>query len=1576
MKQLDDSDVFDDYNQDNLTHLNRLLTEVRKFVKAFKADKLTTFRAKYRSDSRQNLFKKLEELDQKLESFFKTRHPSPKAVYSDQISVSSTPVDQGSEEPAKIRSFLQKQDKLRLLKQVSNLVDQLNGKTESKDLKQLFNKIKDDFKSIKEVNLNEMVDRYIMLKKYCSDPNHDSDPLSAELERKYYDFIKRQFKDKGENIDSTILEELKTKYPFLNKLNDYNEELISDAKQNLPVLQFTRSILANLVNAASGEHVSSLQEGVEGAPHNMPDYESELSAISTLIEQVSLPQDSFVGTMSLTPSLVRSKLIKRQGSSVQLSEITLEMNEDDPNQQEQVNQLIQQVVQQNKPDLTGFEAQVSTLMTHMFLDADANSSYLEGANQSELMETFNCILKSMVSINCVDQETKRVLAEFAEASQEGIDFEENVKKYGWSENASSIEKALKKMKPKTFMVIPFGWNNTQKTKTGHATYIKLICEADDKFTIQHFNLGGGCNNHQQKKWSDESNQFLYFPFTQISNVSIKKLTSPNFLKHFYDVKCNERIKWTNEDIGIAEVEATLKYLGDFDEPDSYQSELPRYQKTQQSGLCAFHSLRALIIDSLSPKNYAIFNMVSGLKVLHSFEDQCVKQKGMMTPSNLQTLERCILRFIDELKLRKSKLNNAQKVFIQTEVDALLIRVQSRIQTLAFRNVQSFEPGKEILYKAKIGIHPHSSSRTEPLQKVTYSTIDSDFSDVNASSLNHGLASLLNECDKLSNQGQFDHILKLVNRSISTLPSFTPEIYSEPNVMNQLLKLSEFLMQSFSRLNNSKDLSYRHQLDCILSHAKSLILIIKTLQQNYPLPSNYPQNQDEAFGCLIHGLMINESLEKLRSTAHTYGNACVYDSDQQQLFKEIKTELDGIAAPHSEELERTKHKSVALKDYIELKLTDKDDKSPYHPAVTLASFTGNQKGGFNERSLFESGEMHDGYKQFLKALHYYDIATSFEMMKPDSGSFDIEFMRYNNIYVRDTDTRPISNKKMIDKPWSFYTQSVVFPNQIQSRELKTILELKQKTGDRKSDALFLKERSVNDKHSDLMLELENLVSKNHSQSEAQHGVSLGHIISFFKSRLDLLSNKIPAFKGTLDDYANDIGIDSMYNHDLMSSLIIRIKEESFVTDFVARLKKQDNSAKSLKYYNLLTGEKKTEITDKNDFFKDFEAKAKKDRLINTLETVDRSDYREFFKQLLLSESLNESVFESFNALKPELIQFLNSSYDEFKEAKDFEACVFMVKIMVLVESRLGNSIEKSDFNCLGKLTDLENELQKVVSDIDYKKDDLLYLLNELRLVYIGNIKGLQDESLELYIKAAQMTSEANIESPFYDIDIAHICANTRIKFAVPLQGLIKERPDMLKGLPDASDQSFKPVDHTLCFESINYEYDCYKAQLVKKGFEAAIPKKLKHNPMFIALYNEQELSTVENGYSFRLNGMTVNFENTLNGINVKITHEDTTYFYAGNNPFKTYDSTNPLPDYLISNYHLFYKEGGSECMFLNKATNKMEYMGVMDGDSLKDIKDSNGYNLKQLKGSVFECFFQPKSLKILCALNQMIQEKRF
>ena len=53
---------------------------------------------------------------------------------------------------------------------------------------------------------------------------------------------------------------------------------------------------------------------------------------------------------------------------------------------------------------------------------------------------------------------------------------------------------------------------------------------------------------------------------------------------------------------------------------------------------------------------------------------------------------------------------------------------------------------------------------------------------------------------------------------------------------------------------------------------------------------------------------------------------------------------------------------------------------------------------------------------------------------------------------------------------------------------------------------------------------------------------------------------------------------------------------------------------------------------------------------------------------------------------------------------------------------------------------------------------------------------------------------------------------------------------------------------------------------------------------------------------------------------------------------------------------------------------MEYMGT--SDALKDIKDSIGYNLKQLKGSVFECFFQPKSLKILCALNQMIQEKRF
>ena len=78
-----------------------------------------------------------------------------------------------------------------------------------------------------------------------------------------------------------------------------------------------------------------------------------------------------------------------------------------------------------------------------------------------------------------------------------------------------------------------------------------------------------------------------------------------------------------------------------------------------------------------------------------------------------------------------------------------------------------------------------------------------------------------------------------------------------------------------------------------------------------MPSNYPQNQDEVL-VVDHGLMINESLEKLRSTAHTYGNACVYDSDQQQLFKEIKTELDGIAAPHSEELERAKHKSVAAR----------------------------------------------------------------------------------------------------------------------------------------------------------------------------------------------------------------------------------------------------------------------------------------------------------------------------------------------------------------------------------------------------------------------------------------------------------------------------------------------------------------------------------------------------------------------------------------------------------------------------------------------------------------------------------------
>ena len=160
MEQLDHPDVIGNYNLDNLKDLNRLLTEVRKFVKAFKDDKVNSFRAKHISDSRVNLFNKLDALQQNLESFLKPRRPSPKAVYSDQISVSSAPVDQGSEEPAKIRSFLQKQDELRLLKQVSNLVDQLNGKTESKDLKQLFNQIKDDFKSIKEVNLNKMVDRY------------------------------------------------------------------------------------------------------------------------------------------------------------------------------------------------------------------------------------------------------------------------------------------------------------------------------------------------------------------------------------------------------------------------------------------------------------------------------------------------------------------------------------------------------------------------------------------------------------------------------------------------------------------------------------------------------------------------------------------------------------------------------------------------------------------------------------------------------------------------------------------------------------------------------------------------------------------------------------------------------------------------------------------------------------------------------------------------------------------------------------------------------------------------------------------------------------------------------------------------------------------------------------------------------------------------------------------------------------------------------------------------------------------------------------------------------------------------
>ena len=253
---------------------------------------------------------------------------------------------------------------------------------------------------------------------------------------------------------------------------------------------------------------------------------------------------------------------------------------------------------------------LSTIITHFFGDSFAKNSYLEGST-SEVMLPFLATATKRIG-ESLGADMKGRVASIQSSAIKGQLLRDLYKE----RKPEEIKRFLSEMKSGESVIIPYGWSGDP----GHATYLEFVKDGSDGtgFSVKHFNLGGGCNDYQNSIYDSKKGQYCYFPYTLQKDISISKLAQPVFVGGYNDLM--DGPDYGEKKFDSNDIYSLLNVLG----PMSKKSEetVSDYQVVQHSGLCAWHSLSAMVKDKCSKSEYANYYMRVGLDVIYAFHQHC------------------------------------------------------------------------------------------------------------------------------------------------------------------------------------------------------------------------------------------------------------------------------------------------------------------------------------------------------------------------------------------------------------------------------------------------------------------------------------------------------------------------------------------------------------------------------------------------------------------------------------------------------------------------------------------------------------------------------------------------------------------------------------------------------------------------------------------------------------------------------------------------------------------------------------------------------------------------------------------
>jgi len=1081
-----------------------------------------------------------------------------------------------------------------------------------------------------------------------------------------------------------------------------------------------------------------------------------------------------------------------------------------------------------------------TILAHFFGNAFAKTSYLEGSNSAIFISFLSDALKRNITNPALVPYSSH-LSSIQIALDRGLDIDP-------TKNIGDLPLKLTSMSPNETMILPFGWTG-DKGSSGHATYLEITKNDDHTVTVKHFNLGSGCDLYQDSLYNEHLQQACFFPYTLQENIPLTAFNNPVFLKGFQELHAQQAAP---RNLEAKDVYSLLSLLGPMSKPPA--PDISDYQTPQHSGLCAWLSLNTLLKSACAEKEYAQVYRVLGLDLLHDFETYLLSQNNPPSLADSHIFTLCIDSFLQETAGYADHYTTDEK--------ADIVALQ-QLKDLHTQNMQQISEHTvvELSATAKRHTPAHVTAKStlaiSPLRNTPEVSFERALIDVPTLRTPEAVAvfleSVYTECkatfESEKTQAGYERVVLLSNQALQHLPLPDDSLWNSvtsPQIIESCNKLTDLSTRCFALGKTFKVDKYL-QLDTAIAHNQAFAVTLRLLKNNATTLIESSDTKKHALGTWLKEMYMPgytfPAIKNIVSALESYGNSPLAGSGQREKIAALMAFHHTVSAPQNGKPGYTDLNTMLLDpDKIKNNPTTNGREDPLiamlhhhskkptvdavraNPALVTGLFESPAMRQYIERKVPTDTDdeilslidvAYDKNDRIINSNGQWSLCIPKEFKSIIGQLFQITFIEEGGFIRKDT---VYDDASSIDLTQPFIRFEIATQN-------TDITSKHQLTCNLLNSTLAIPARNIGpykDEEENIDQDFPDTFRKEYGQFHAtsstlQDPVLRGIVDSstdpYISTDIEDMAFKTP--------YLKEVKGSTDSHHTLQE-----------IKDLSKIVSKEGNTG--LKLVKLLT------------YFTE-----NKEHLIAH---SHKKDYQDFFKQVLLSEALNQDTLGRYTQLGDMITEFLTMGFQESRQSGNHDAASFFVKMMVLTESRL-----QVDFRC--------NEAIQTLLHQNPSPEEFLFL-HQLRMAYYGQhlAQLVPNEIATEYLASLVAIGATPDGDHSCDTEIRHLCKQSILKLTPLMAKYFQENDDAMQ----------------LCLQTLTESKETWKCsapgiytdgsvvvslhtgELTRDGAKTGVPAELLMDPSFLAIFPRETHAMLAirkdgNGYECAWHGRPLRFQ---------------------------------------------------------------------------------------------------------------------